>query len=96
MKPNQNSPITLDSLKETCDKFHEQFPAPVEYRDGADMSRATFDELGKSIKLVKPRGKAWLGINVDNFVGVYIHIVDSIPFGVVEECKCKDREKETK
>jgi hypothetical protein len=87
-------PITLDSLKETYDKFHEAFlPIPAEYKDGADMSRATFDELGKSINLVKPQGKAWLGINVDSFVGVSIHIVDSIPFGVVEECKCKERNR---
>jgi predicted nucleotidyltransferase len=76
------------------DKFHEAFPVPVEFKDGADMSRATFDELGKTIKLVKPQGKAWLGMNVDNFIGVHIHIVDSVPFGVVEECHCKEKVKE--
>jgi hypothetical protein len=90
-----SEPITLKNLQEIEDNFRKAFPVPVEFKDGADMSRATFDELGKSIKLVKPQGRAWLGISSDNFIGVQIHIVNSIPFGVVEECRCKERAKET-
>ena len=91
---SDNEPLTLDKLKETYDEFQKAFPIPVEFREGADMSRATFEELGKSIKLLKPQGQAWLGMNVDRFIGVDIHIVNSIPFGCVEECRCKEREKE--
>jgi hypothetical protein len=89
--PMDNPPITLESLIKMNDDFRKAFPIPVEYQNGADMSRATFDELGKSIKLVKPKGEAWLGMNVDNFVGVEIHIVESVPFGCVEECRCPKR-----
>ena len=91
---SDNEPLTLDKLKATYDEFQKAFPIPVEFREGADMSRATFEELGKSIKLLKPQGQAWLGMNVDRFIGVDIHIVNSIPFGCVEECRCKEREKE--
>jgi len=86
-----NPQITLESLIKMNDEFQKQFPIPVEYKNGADMSRETFEELGKSIKLVKPQGKAWLGMNVDNFIGVEIHIVESVPFGCVEKCRCHHR-----
>jgi hypothetical protein len=84
-----NPQITLESLVKLNEEFQKQFPIPVAYKNGADMSRATFKELGKSIKLVKPQGEAWLGMNVDNFIGVDIHFDESVPFGCVEECKCK-------
>jgi hypothetical protein len=87
--PMDNPPITLESLIKMNDDFRKAFPIPVEYQNGADMSRATFDELGKSIKLVKPQGEAWLGMNVDSFIGVEIHIVESVPFGCVDECHCQ-------
>jgi hypothetical protein len=86
-----NAPITLESLIKMNEEFQKSYPIPVAYKNGADMSRATFDELGKSIKMVKPQGEAWLGMNVDNFIGVNIHIVDSVPFGCVEECRCHMR-----
>lgn len=86
--PMDNQPITLESLIKSNDEFQKAFPVPVAYRNGADMSRETFEELGKRIKLVKPQGEAWLGMNVDNFIGVDIHIVESVPFGCVEECHC--------
>lgn len=89
--PMENKPITLESLIKTNDEFHKQFPIPVEYKNGADMSRETFESLGKRIKLVKPQGEAWLGMNVDNFIGVEIHIVESVPFGCVEKCRCHHR-----
>ena len=94
--PLLNEPITLDSLTKMNDAFQKAYPIPIAFKDGADMSQATFDELGKSIKMVKPQGEAWLGMNVDNFIGIDIHIVNSIPFGAVEPCRCKEREKETK
>ena len=86
-----NEPITLQSLTEMHDKFKEAFPIPTAFKDGADMSCATFDELGKSIKMLRPQGQAWLGISTDNFIGREIHIVNSVPFGAVEECRCKER-----
>jgi len=86
-----SEPITLKNLQEIEDNFRKAFPVPVAYKDGADMSRETFDALGKTIKLVKPQGQAWLGISSDNFIGVQIHIVNSVPFGAVEECRCKER-----
>jgi hypothetical protein len=89
--PMDNQPITLESLIKSNDEFQKYFPIPVAYRNGADMSRDTFEELGKRIKLVKPQGEAWLGINVDNFIGVEIHIVNTVPFGCVEECRCNQR-----
>lgn len=89
-----NEPITLQSLTEMEAKFREAFPIPTAFKNGADMSRATFDELGKSVKMLRPQGEAWLGISTDNFIGIEIHIVNSVPFGAVEECRCKEREKE--
>jgi hypothetical protein len=86
--PMDNPPITLESLIKMNEEFQKAFPVPVAYKNGADMSRATFDELGKSIKLVKPQGEAWLEMNVDSFIGVEIHIVESVSFGCVEECRC--------
>lgn len=94
--PLLNEPITLESLTKMNDAFQAAYPVPTEFKDGADMSQATFDELGKSIKMVKPQGEAWLGMNTDIFIGIDIHIVNSIPFGAVEPCRCKDRERETK
>jgi hypothetical protein len=91
MSSPDNPPITLSSLVKMNEEFQKAFPIPIAYRNGADMSRATFDELGKKIKLVKPQGEAWLGVNVDNFIGVDIHFVESVPFGAVEECRCAMR-----
>ena len=86
-----NEPITLQSLTEMHEKFKEAFPVPLQFQNGADMSRATFDELGKSVKMLRPQGEAWLGISTDNFIGIEIHIREDVPFGAVKECRCKER-----
>src|SRR5271157_4313805 len=81
-------------MKEDLDK---QFPEPIKYKDGADMSGETFHALGASLgfptMLSENGGKSWIDPHFNPIIGIEIHIVPSLPFGAVEECRCEDRAK---
>jgi hypothetical protein len=82
----------LVKMKEDLDK---QFPEPLKYKDGADMSGETFHALGASLgfptMLSENGGQSWIDPHFNPIIGIEIHIVPSLPFGAVEECRCKIR-----
>ena len=39
----------------------------------------------------KDNGKTWFDPHINPIIGIEIHIVPSLPFGAVEECRCKIR-----
>jgi hypothetical protein len=84
------APLTLDMLVKMKEDFDKQFPEPIKYKDGADMSPETFKALG--IPIVKTR-ECGISGHSSTLYGIDVHIVPGMPFGVVEECRCKERYK---
>lgn len=90
--PNASTkPLTLDMLVKIKEDLDKQFPEPLKYKDGADMSHETFVALGIPMAS-KDNGKTWFDHHINPIIGIEIHIVPSLPFGAVEECRCKERE----
>ncbi len=85
-------PLTLDMLIKMKEDFDKQFPEPIKYKDGADMSHETFVALGIPMAS-KDNGKTWFDHHINPIIGIEIHIVPGMPFGAVEECRCKERYK---
>jgi hypothetical protein len=87
-----SSPLTLDMLVKMKEDLDKRFPEPIKYKDGADMSHETFVALGIPMAS-KDNGKTWFDHHINPIIGIEIHIVPSLPFGAVEECRCKERYK---
>ena len=92
--------LNLEHFQELKDKFDAQFSTPMPFRNGADMSKRTMMQLmrvlGGGYLSSFDNGKTWTDLKMDPVMRVEIHIVDDVPFGVVEECRCKERAKEKK
>lgn len=88
-------PLTLDMLIKMKEDFDKQFPEPLKYKNGVDMSGETFHALGASLgfptMLSENGGQSWIDPHFNPIIGIEIHIVPSLPFGAVEECRCKIR-----
>jgi hypothetical protein len=96
--PNASTkPLTLDMLIKMKEDFDKQFPEPLKYKNGADMSGETFHALGASLgfptMLSENGGQSWIDPHFNPIIGIEIHIVPGMPFGAVEECRCKERYK---
>ena len=91
--PMETEPITLSSLLKMKEDFDKQFPEPIKYKDGADMSPETWQAM---VRLGNPNftydGETE-GFASTPFISIAIHIVPGMPFGAVEECRCKERYK---
>jgi hypothetical protein len=90
--PNQPpiEPLTIDMLVKMKEDLDKQFPESLKYKHGADMSHETFVALGIPMAS-KDNGKTWFDPHINPIIGIEIHIVPSLPFGAVEECRCKER-----
>lgn len=88
----ESEPITLSGLMKMKAELDQQFPEPVKFRNGADMSHETFVSLGIPMAS-KDEGKTWFDPHINRISDIEVHIVPSVPFGKVEECRCKERAK---
>ena len=86
--PMETEPITLSGLLKMKEDFDKQFPEPLKYKDGADMSPETWQAM---VRLGNPNftydGETE-GFASTPFISIAIHIVPGMPFGAVEECRC--------
>jgi hypothetical protein len=91
-----DEPITLSKLMEMKAEVDSIFPPEaMKFKKGADMSRQTFTALGIPMES-KDGGNTYFDFHKVSLIGIDVHIVDSIPFGKVEECRCEERAKENK
>ncbi len=86
----ETEPITLSGLMKIKDEMDARFPEPLKFRHGADMSHETFVLLGIPMAS-KDEEKTWMDIHKARICSIEIHIVPSVPFGKVEECRCSQR-----
>ena len=86
--------VEQHKMKEDFDK---QFPEPLKYKNGVDMSGETFHALGASLgfptMISENGGQSWIDPHFNPIIGIEIHIVPGMPFGAVEECRCEERYK---
>jgi len=87
------APLTLDMLVKMKEDFDKQFPEPIKYKDGADMSPETWEAMRPNFAPYKNEIEAHRTVGTHPFCMIHIHIVPGMPFGVVEECRCKERYK---
>ena len=89
-----DEPLTLSKLMEMKAKVDSIFPPEaMKFKKGADMSRKTFISLGIPMAS-NDGGNTYFDFHKVSLIGIDVHIVDSIPFGKVEECRCEERAKE--
>ena len=99
MAPNASTftydePLTLSKLMEMKAKVDSIFsPESIKFKKGADMSRKTFISLGIPMAS-NDGGNTYFDFHKVSLIGIDVHIVDSLPFGVVEDCMCEERAKE--
>jgi hypothetical protein len=83
-------PLTLEYLTQMKEDFDKQFPEPLKFKNGADMSRATFNLLKIGIVPRETNGSPTFATPLN---AIDVHFVESVPYGKIEECSCKERNK---
>jgi hypothetical protein len=83
--------LTLDKLVKMKEDFDKQFPEPLKYQNGADMSPETWEAMRPNFSPYKNEIEAHRTVGTHPFCMIHIHIVPGMPFGAVEECRCPHR-----
>lgn len=89
--PMETEPITLSGLLKMKEDFDKQFPEPLKYKDGADMSPETWEAMRPNFAPYKNEIEAHRTVGTHPFCMIHVHIVPGMPFGAVEECRCPHR-----